>query len=131
SPIDAGVTEAVAAGLREHAEPVGPASDRDRVEEPAGAGVDDVHDVVIASRHPELAAVGGHAAHVGAAADLPGRPHLVRGEVDHGDAAVGAVGDVEGTAVAARVQAVRALAGRGERPLLHPPRIHDRYADAI
>src|SRR5205085_8891378 len=88
-------------------------------------------DAVVAPRHPEPGAVGGHAAHVGAPADLPRRRDLVGGEVDHGDAAARAVGDVEGTRVAARVEAVCTLPRRDEGPLLHAARVDDRDAVAL
>src|SRR6185436_19862227 len=92
---------------------------------PAGRRVDRVDDVVVALTEPQGLAVDADVAHVGATAsgDRPGRHDLLGREVDDrhragtvrgvaADVVLPAVGDVELGAVAARVQPVRADAGR-------------------
>src|SRR5256885_2112572 len=78
-----GMPEAEPPGLGEQAEPMRALADLDRVEQLARAGVDDVDGPVVAPGEPQLAAVGAHAAHVGAAADLPGGGDGAGGGVDH------------------------------------------------
>src|SRR5262249_36046816 len=84
----AGVAERVAARLRPHGEPVRLLPDGDRGDL-AGAGVEDVDDVVVAAREPELGPVGADVPHVGAPAAgyRPDRLDCPRGEIHHRDAA--------------------------------------------
>ena len=127
-PHVARVAERIAAGLRPDGEAVRLLAHRDLLHG-AGRRVEHVDDVVVAARQPELLAVGADVAHVGAAAagDRPGHVDLARREVDAPtrcpcpsaavDLVRAAVGDVELLAVAARIEAVRALAGRDEADL--------------
>src|SRR5581483_10828648 len=96
---DAGVAEAVAAGLGEDREAVGAGADGDGGAEVTVAGVDEVDLAVVAARQPQLLAVGGDAAHVGAAAGLPVGDALPGPAVDHRHGALTPVGDVEEPAV--------------------------------
>src|SRR5258708_32916200 len=88
----------------------------DAGEQMAVAGVDGVHLRVVAAGKPEHAAVGRHAAHVGAPTtrERPLLRDLAQVDVDHGDGALAAVRSVEIPGVAAEVEAVRALAGGDE-----------------
>src|SRR5207253_1281027 len=99
-------------------------ADRDAFDELSGGGVDDVDLCVVAAGDPELGAVVGEVAHVGAAAAgyWPVGFDFVGGEVDHGDGALrfafegagcrdgvgAAVGDVALGGVATGVEAVGA-----------------------
>src|SRR5690348_15542662 len=64
----AGMAERIPAGLRPDAEPVWLDTDRDAVRQRAGCRVEHIDLAVVATTHPELFPVGGHIAHVGAAA---------------------------------------------------------------
>src|SRR6266545_8378409 len=83
-PHVAGMPQRVASRLRPHGETMRLPADGNALDLPA-YGIDDVDDVVVAAREPELFAVDAHVAHVGAPStrnrargdDLP------RGEVDH------------------------------------------------
>ena len=109
---DPGVAERVAPGLRPHAQSVRPVADGDRGTEVAGAGVDRVHDRVVAPAQPERVAVGRDTSHVGARGQrqLPLLDHAPRPEADDRDRAGLAVGHVHEPRVAARVEAVGARA---------------------
>src|SRR5580765_4552129 len=111
----AGVAERVAAGLRPNAEAVRAGSDVDACEEMPGACRQGVDLVVVSAAEPEHVAVRRDAAHVGAASagEAPLRDLPSPREADDRDRALAAVGDVEELAVAARVEAVRALS-RGD-----------------
>jgi hypothetical protein len=61
----AGVAEAVAPRLGPHAQAVRSAVDVDPLQQPAGPGVQDVDDAVVAAGEPEGAPVGADPAHVG------------------------------------------------------------------
>src|SRR5215469_6149841 len=121
----AGVAERVATGLRPDGQPMRLFADRDRFNRP-GRRIDVVNDIVKSPRQPELLAVGADIAHVGAATsrDRPGVFDFAGGEADHRDAPLAvrrparrvraAIGDIELLAIAARVEPVRADAGRDE-----------------
>src|SRR3954463_10474365 len=91
-------------------------ADGDLREQPPAPCIDGVDDVVPPARQPENRAVGRHVPHVGAAAagDAPGLHDAARSEADDRDASLAAVRHVEEARVAARVEAVRAAAGRDE-----------------
>src|SRR5580698_9874406 len=81
--------------------------------EMAVACVDGVNLLAVAAGEPEHLAVGGDASHIrGAVGDFPPAHDFAGGEVDHGDAAFFAIGNVQHPGVAAGVEAVRALACR-------------------
>src|ERR1700720_3476553 len=75
-----------------------------------------VDDAVVAAGQPEDLPVCGHVPHVGAAAaaDVPLLDDAARLERDDRDRALAAVRDIEEARTAARVEAVRAGAGRQE-----------------
>ena len=93
---DAGVAEGVAAGLWPHAETVRLLADVDLADQVAVGRGEHVDGAVVAARQPQLGAVGGHVAHVGAAAagDVPGGLQGAGVGVEHAEAAVEPVGDV-------------------------------------
>ena len=127
--------------------PCGPLPTGIRASSWPGARRDRVDDGVVAARQPQHLAVGGHAAHVRAAAawDPPLPQHLPRPEADDRDRALAAVRRVEQAGVAARVEPVHAAPGleeaaqrgtaarrssRGRRPSCRPPRTSGRPARA-
>src|SRR5690242_13131419 len=111
---DSGVSDRVAARLRPYAQAVRPLADMDAVQQLPGARADGVDLGVVAAAQPEHLAVGRHAAHVrrAAAGDVPLGDRPACAEGDHRDRALAAVGDEQALGVAARVQAMRAAAGR-------------------
>ena len=110
---------------------MGALPDPDPVEELSGAGVEYVHRLAVAAGEPELRAVARHAAHVRAAAELPGGGDRAGGGVDDRDGPVEPVGGVEDGGVPAGVEAVGALAGRDELGLLQLGQVDDRHAVAL
>src|SRR6185436_18503793 len=102
--------------------------------------VERVDDVVIAAGEPKGLAVRAHIAHVGASAtrDGPGRIDLLGGEIDYGDApraalrsvhlVRAAVGDIQLLPVAARIESMRAFAGRDESHFLEGLEVDDEDA---
>src|SRR4029077_2841261 len=135
----AGVAERVASGLRPNRKDGRLLADRYRLQR-APRRVEHVDDVVVASRKPELRAVGADVAHVGApaAGDGPRDVDLARGEIDDRHAALpvrgpvdpvrSAVGYVELPAIATRIQSVRSLAGRDESDLRERIAVDDEHA---
>src|SRR5829696_3104141 len=112
------VPERHAPRLRPYRHPVRAVADRDRVRVLPPTGVEDVDLAVVAAAQPQLPAVRRDPAHVGApaAGDAPLVELAARGEVEHRDRALAPVRGVQVARVAARVEAVRALAG-GNEPL--------------
>src|SRR4051794_28758088 len=92
-PEYAGVSERIAAGLREDAEAMRPGADPDALDQPAAAGRDRIDDAVVAAAQPQDLAVGRDAAHVrrAATADAPFADGVARLEGDQRDRALAAV----------------------------------------
>src|SRR5208283_5478369 len=127
-PHVARVAERIAPRLRPYGEAVRHAADGNRLHR-AVVGVEGIDDAVVATREPKPFAVGAQIPHVGASPsrNRPGRDHFAGGEVEHRDAALAvldpgdvmraAIGDIELGSIAARIEAVRADAGRNEPEL--------------
>ena len=134
------MAERVAAGLWPDREAVRLAPDLDAMREPPGARVENVHLGVVASRQPQLGAVGADVSHIRAAAarKLPGGQGGAGRGIDHGHAAWPAssaadrvptpVGDEQPATVAARINAVRALARREEAHAPEGDGVHQIHA---
>src|SRR3954470_18986955 len=80
-----GVAQRVAAGLRIHAQPMGPGANPDPGDQPPSPRADPVHLEVVAAGQPQNATVGGYAAHVrtAAARQAPLPDRVSRPERDH------------------------------------------------
>src|SRR5437868_2193613 len=111
---DPRVAQGVAPRLRPHTHAMGPIADRYPCEHVAVLCADRVDLCVVARRKPQHFAVGGDAAHVGAPADVPFGDQLSSGEVEHGNRAFVAVGDVEQLRVPAWIETVCTGAGVNE-----------------
>src|SRR5215472_13123139 len=130
------MAERVAAGLRPHRQSMRLQADCDGFHQTARR-IDIVDDIVPPSRQPELLSVDADIAHVGAAAagNRPDVLDLAGCKVDDSNAPPAvrhtpgrmraAIGDVELLAVAARVETVRADAGRNEIGLNKAVTVYD------
>src|SRR3954452_22484014 len=113
SPGDAGVTEAVPAGLGPDAQPVRLEPDGDATDQMTVLRRQRINAAAVSAGEPQHLAVRRDPAHVGCAAagDVPRHDLAMGGEVDDGDAARPAVGDVEIFAIATRIETMCITAG--------------------
>src|SRR3954469_6596693 len=116
SPSDAGVTEAEAAGLWPHTQPVRLQTYGDASEQVTVFRGQRINRAAVTAGEPQLLAVRRDTAHVRRAAtvDVPRDDLVMRREIDDSDAAGAAVGDIEPLAVTARIEPVRVTAGLDE-----------------
>src|SRR2546425_9341924 len=134
------VPQGITTRLRPYAESMRLAPYLNAVRQLPRPRVEHVNFFVVATRHPELLAVGAHVSHVGTAAarNRPRGHHLSRARVEHADGAgsvmsarrgvPAAVGDVQEAPVAARVDAVRPLSCGDEPDAPERLGVHQEHA---
>src|SRR5215212_5547640 len=129
--IDAVVPKAEAPDVRKVGYAVWIIADRNPADQLSVSSIHHGYRAVVTVGVPQLGAIGRELEHVGATANLPRVGYLAGREVYNRDAAIEAVGYVQGLSVLGRIQAVRPLARWDERGLPHGLGVDDVHAAEV
>src|SRR2546422_901086 len=136
----AGMAQRVSPRLGPYAQAVRLPPHRDPVRQPPGRGIEHVDFPVVPARQPQLRAIRGDVAHVGAAAarDRPRRHDRARRRIEHRDASRAAapapdrvppaVRDIQQPPVTTRIDPVRPLPRGDEADAAERDRVHQEHA---